>query len=260
MFDLNNESEQKTGGGGCIPDRSIVKVRLSIRKPDNGSTSAIHPLVRTFKPGKNSGVPLVGFDCVFEVISQGEYNGNKFYDYIFLPVNMQVQGIDKGQAGTCKGGGAKMRAIVEAARGIHPADGSPEAMQAKTGVGPDHFQGMEFPAMVSVKKPQPGDQYINNSLFKVITLEDEQDYKTVMAGGQIITDKPLPEIPAANGQGAAQAGGYQQPPSYQAPSAQSGQTYQQPHQAQGAPHSQQYQTPPQGCNGPGQPPQWMPNK
>ena len=234
MFSFNNESEQKTVGGGAIPAKSMVKVKFTIRQPEQGKGSQVGPLVTTFTTG------LMGLDCEFEVVS-GQFEGSKIWENFFLPPAMQnpTLKLTKGQEGICQGCGAKMRAILEAARGIHPADGSPGSVQARGINGFEDFQGMEFGIMVGIDKPKAGDKYINNNIMRVITC-DKEEYPNLMQGGDIITDMPLPEIPGgtaqANTKGATQAG-YSPPANNQAQTNTQGTTqtgYTPPTQNQGA--------------------------
>lgn len=68
------------------------------------------------------------------------------------------------------------------------------------------LHSLEFPVKVGVDTPKPGDQYLNNNIMKVLTPGDEH-YTTVMGGGEVISDKPLPEIPPAPQSSAPPAGG-----------------------------------------------------
>lgn len=204
MLNLNNEAEQKTGGGGCIPDKSIVKVRLEIRTPSQVKYSPLHPLVQQYNPGPGKRVGLVGLNCCLEVIA-GQYAGSKIFENIWLPAHIQAPGIDDGQRGSCIDSGAMLRSIFESARGIHPEDPSP----AKDNLAIDVFQHIEFCIMVGIKKVKAGDQFVNNKIKRIITLKDEAEYHHVMQGGEIITDIPLPVLPTGPPAGAP--GGYTPP-------------------------------------------------
>ncbi|MCP3942592.1 MAG: hypothetical protein GY710_14045 [Desulfobacteraceae bacterium] len=206
MIDFNNASAQKTGGG-TIPPKSIVKVLMTVREPGDAKRCEWHPLITVFNSG------MLGLDCEFEVIF-GTFEGNRIWENLFLSPEMQPAEMEltRGQDGICKGSFAKLRAMIEAYRGIDPNDSSPAATNARNLQDWTDFQGMIFPIMVGVDKPKKGDVYLNNNIIRVITVERE-DYKLVMGGGEFISELPLPEIPESEqktGSGAAKTG-YQAP-------------------------------------------------
>ncbi len=194
MIDLGQAGQQKEGARGPIPPKSIVKVKMEIRKPKKSDPQ--DPAVTIFKSG------LKGLDCEFVVVG-GRFEGVKIWENWFLPPSMQTITMTKGQEGMCNGSFAKARAVIEAARNLDPAD--PAANRSIQSWFDLH--GLEFPVKVDVDTPKMGDQYLNNKIAKVLTLTDDS-FKEVMAGGEVITDNPFPEIPA----GAAQ----EKPPSGEA--------------------------------------------
>ena len=193
MIDLGQAGQQKEGVRGTIPPQSIVKVRMEIRKPKNPDPQ--DPAVTVFKSG------LQGLDCEFTVVS-GQFEGVRIWENWFLPPSMQTISLTKGQEGACNGAFAKARAVIEAARNLDPAD--PAANRTIQSWFDLH--SLEFPVKVGVDTPKPGDQYLNNNIIKVLTQGDEH-YTTVMGGGEVISDKPLPEIPPAPQSSAPPAGG-----------------------------------------------------
>lgn len=201
MIDFSDAPDQKTGGG-AIPPKSVVLLRLKIREA-TGKGATDHPLIKQFRTG------LVGLDCEFEVVV-GTFEGNKIWENLFLPVAMQPadMALTRGQEGICKSSHAKIRAIVEAARGIHPQEDNGPARSINDW---HDLDGMVFPGLIGVKKVESGDEFINNTLTRVITI-DREDYKNVMNGGEFVSELPLPELPEPNqakGQPATQ--GYQSP-------------------------------------------------
>lgn len=193
MIDLGQAGQQKEGVRGTIPPQSIVKMRMEIRKPKNPDPQ--DPAVTVFKSG------LKGLDCEFTVIS-GQFEGVRIWENWFLPPSMQTISMTSGQEKMCNGSFAKARAVVEAARNLDPAD--PAANRTIQSWFDLH--SLEFPVKVGVNNPKPGDQYLNNNIIKVLTPGDEH-YTTVMGGGEVISDKPLPEIPPAPQSPAPPAGG-----------------------------------------------------
>jgi hypothetical protein len=197
-INFNDSPEQKTGGG-AIPPKSIVKMRLEIREPSGTKCHESHNLVTVFKSG------LIGFDCILEVIA-GQFNENKIYENLFFRPDFQSIEMTTGQTGICNGSDAKFRAMIEASRGIDPGDGSPASVNARMINDWSDFQGMEFPVLVGIKKQKADDQYINNNIMRIITPEHD-DYQKVMGGGEIISKLPLPATPEPTKTG----GGYQAP-------------------------------------------------
>ena len=193
MIDLGQAGQQKEGVRGTIPPQSIVKVRMEIRKPKKPDQQ--DPAVTVFKSG------LKGLDCEFTVVS-GQFEGVRIWENWFLPPSMQTISLTKGQEGACNGSFAKARAVIEAARNLDPAD--PAANRTIQSWFDLH--SLEFPVKVGVDTPKPGDLYLNNNIIKVLTPGDEH-YTTVMGGGEVISDKPLPEIPPAPQSSAPPAGG-----------------------------------------------------
>lgn len=208
MLNFNGAGEQKEfgGGNGPIPPKSIVKVRMAVREPSDKKRSSIHPML-TISSADNNNHYL---DCEFEVMT-GRFAGVKVWQ------NFIVSGSEKATAISM----AFLRAVIEASRGIDPKDASPLATQARILSDWRDFSGMEFPVMIGVKKPKVGDQYINNEIMRAIT-PDKAEYRQVMAGGEIVSDLPIPAIPEggqSTQQGAPAWGAAQQPapPTQQSP-------------------------------------------
>jgi len=188
MLDFGNEREQSTGG--CIPEDSICLFKLSIRKPEEPQNGKRDKRTKNpFVSSSESGIFYL--DCCLECVS-GTYEGRKIFEFIPLPSHAQRTRLTDGQQRWCGGGGATMRAILEAARGIDPKDKSQNAMQGRQADVND-FDGLKFPIKVGYKKIEDGDRYVNNRIKAIIT-PNRDGYADVMAGGEIITDKPIPEI------------------------------------------------------------------
>lgn len=184
-IDLGTAEKQKETAAGPIPKGSMVKVKLEIRKPKTADPQ--DPAVTVFKSG------LKGLDCEFTVVS-GQFEGVRIWENLFLPPTMQTIQLTKGQEGACRGGFAKCRAIIEAARQINPED---PAGNRNINSWFD-LHGLEIPVKIGIDKPKPGDLYINNNIAKVLTVADAE-FQNVMGGGEVITDTPIPELPKPTG-------------------------------------------------------------
>jgi len=179
-INLNEADEQKEFLGAIPPD-SKVKVRMTIRAPEAAGSD---PLLTLSKNGDSENL-----NCEFEVIG-GQFTGRKIWQ------RFTVGGVNDGHKKAAQISMRTMRAIVEAVRGISPKDASPAASQGRYITAWGDLQGTEFGVVVGVIKPQAGDRYINNEIKRILTVEDET-YQHIMAGGEIISDTPIPEIPQA---------------------------------------------------------------
>lgn len=187
MIDLNNAEEQREGTGSkaCPPD-SIVMVQLILRQPKAGSEGSMPMLVRA-----QSG--LEQLDCEF-VISGGAYAGAKWFDRLSVG-NAHTEGQKKAVDIAMR----TIRAMVEASRNINPKDASPQAAQGRVLQSWEELNGIYFPAMLDAVVSEPnskGQRFVNNKIKRVITPDRAEEYAHVWNGGEIISDKPLPEIPA----------------------------------------------------------------
>lgn len=197
MINLGDAEKQKEMARGPVPKGSLVKVRMEIRKP---KTADADPAVTVFKTG------LKGLDCEF-IVASGQFSGVKIWENWFLPPAMQTVKLNKGQEGVCNSGFSKMRAVIEAARGLDPDD--PAANRNISSWFDLH--GLEFPVKIGVKKPEPGDQFINNTIGKVLSIKDEE-FPLVMGGSEVITDEPFPDLPnAPDHQAGKTSAGWSQP-------------------------------------------------
>ena len=188
MIDLNQAEEQRegTGGGKAAPPDSIVLVQLIVRQPKSGSEGSMPMLTRA-----QSG--LEQLDCEF-VVAQGTYQGAKFWDRLSVG-NAHTEGQKKAVDIAMR----TIRAMVESSRGINPKDASPAASQQRVLQSWEELNGIYFPAMLDAvvgDANSQGKRYVNNKLKRVITPDKAEEYALVCNGGEIITDKPLPEIPA----------------------------------------------------------------
>ncbi len=176
-----NQSEEQRESLGAIPPGSMVKVRMRIRLPEGGYSGS-DPALKLSKKGD-----CEMLDCEFEVIS-GQFSTRKIWN------NFIISGTSDGHRKAGQISMRTMRAIVEAMRGISPKDQSPAACQGRVMTTWGDLQGAEFGVVVDVEKPQAGDKYVNNSIKRIITVDDEA-YQHIMAGGEVITTAPIPKIP-----------------------------------------------------------------
>ena len=162
-FDFNNAGEQKSGD--LIPDKTDVKVVMNVRPGGNGDGGWLKV--------SQSGNGML--DCELTV-TEGQYAKRKFWEYFVIGSN----GSEKGNQAV-NIARAKLRAIVESARGINPKDMTPEA-QAKRRINSiDELNGLEFACSVKIQKGQNG--YDDSNKMSYVITPDNKKYQSVMAGG-----------------------------------------------------------------------------
>ena len=186
MIDLNSAPEQQNRASGPIPAGSSVLVRLTIRKPKYDAPGM--DMVGITQSG------LFFLDAEYEVMA-GTYAGLKLWENLFLPTAHQDQHtkMTDGQVKACNIAWAKIRALVESARGIDPKDMTPQAKRKRDISSWLDLSGMEFPVIVGIKnEPSTGNNgrvYWNNSISRIIP-STAKEHHLIMNGGEIITDGP----------------------------------------------------------------------
>ena len=175
MIDLNGAAEQKEFSQGPIPPNSIVWVKMEIRK----STDKKSKLNDLLTVSENNNHYL---DCELEVLSPS-YSGSRIWERYIVSGHEKATQISM----------SIIRAMVEASRKISPKDTSPAASKARQLNDWADLQGIQFPVQVGIQKSRQGDKYINNSIKKVITLDNDK-YQESLIKGEIITDEIIPDI------------------------------------------------------------------
>ena len=84
-----------------------------------------------------------------------------------------------------------LRAILNSARGIHPADNSPQAQSARRIKGFADLDGVEFVARIDVEKDQNGD---DKNVIKAAIQPDHKEYAVLM-GQPMRTPSQAPSAP-----------------------------------------------------------------
>jgi hypothetical protein len=149
MFDFNTAEVQRDID--VIPDKTIAVVQLNIRPGDAGDDG----LLKRSKSGEAEGL-----DCAFTVV-EGPHTKRKFFAFMVL------SGISDGHAQAADITRSRLRAILESARGIKPADLSDSAKKARVADYAD-FDGIRFVARIGVE-PAKGEYKAKNVLAEAIT-------------------------------------------------------------------------------------------
>lgn len=242
MLDFNGANEQTDGGGSgpIIPSKSGVKLRITgLKQPSAQQRSNADPALIYTSNDKGESHGLV---LLFEVVA-GQFTGNTLSKWYTMQ-----GGSDKARDFAFDA----IRAILDAAKGLDFNDNSPQAQAARNmqNQGFGGFVGLEFPAEIKIKDIKPGDQYINNEIGNIIKVTDNR-YQHIMAGGDVITETPIPQLPQGN-QGGNQGGSYTPAGNNYGPPNQGGNqgnNYSQPNQGGGYQAQSQGQGNPNGGQG-----------
>lgn len=159
MYDYNDAGPQRTFE--VIPAGTIAVVEMSIRSGNAGEDGLL-------KRSKDGGCE--GLDAELTVV-EGEYAKRKIWSF------MVVSGTTDGHAQAADITKSRLRAILESARNIKPADVSEAAKKARTTTRYADFDGIRFMAKLGVE-PASGDYKAKNILAEVIT-PDRKEWHAV---------------------------------------------------------------------------------
>jgi hypothetical protein len=165
-FDFNTAKEQRSFE--VIPSGTIAVTQLTIRPGDIGEGG----LLKLSKNGEAEGL-----DCEFLVV-EGPYAGRKFWSFMVLA------GRTDGHATAADITRSRLRAILESARGIKPADVSEAAKKARVAEYAD-FNFIRFMARIGVE-PAKGDYKAKNILQEVVTPDQKDWYPIEQVADQMI--------------------------------------------------------------------------
>lgn len=186
MINLSNYTSTDTesfGGGarGPIPADSMVGVVVSVKESQFGE--AVEPYIVTAKTG------LRRLNLAFEVAC-GTYKGVKWQEGITLPAEEQNISLTAGQQKSADIGGRQLCAILDAARGLHGGDKSPEANAKRNLRTWAEFANLKCFIKVGIQDGRDGKKY--NCLKSVVGLS-HPDYATLKEKLEIIAEaKPEP--------------------------------------------------------------------
>jgi hypothetical protein len=157
-YDFNTAQEQRAFD--VIPDHTTAILQLEIR-PGNVGDGGLLTRSRTGE--------AEGLNCKLVVVG-GPHNKRTLFDW------MTVSGTTDGHATAADISRRKLRAILESARGIKPADMSEAAKKARIVEYAD-FDGIRFLARIGVE-PAKGDYRAKNFIAEVIT-PDAKDWQPI---------------------------------------------------------------------------------
>ena len=163
MMNFNDAEIQK--GFDLIPANTIAKARLVI-KPGNDPTD--HFITRS------KGGDTAYLNCEW-IILEGEYAKRKVFDKIGL------EGSDKW----VNMGKARIRAILESAKGINPKDVSETAVTARQISSFDDLNNLDVVIKIGVEHDKSGQYQDKNRVIAIIT-PDNFAYAEFMNGSNDI--------------------------------------------------------------------------
>ena len=157
--DLNQAGPQKSFD--VMPAGTVATLRLTVRPGQAGDGGWL----RHSKDGQSEAL-----DCEF-VVLDGEFAKRKFWGLFTL------SGTSEGHAEAARISHARLRAILESARGVHPDDKSEAARKAREVTSYGDFDGLVFIGKLGVEPAKNG-YPAKNTLLEAIT-PDRPDWHSV---------------------------------------------------------------------------------
>lgn len=173
MFDFNDAEGQRSGfSGDLIPEGTIALVVSSLRPGGHGSEGIL-------KNSNDGNCGMLDFEFT---IQGGDFDRRKIWN------NYIVEGgVSEGHETAKKISKSALRAMLEAARNIDPADSSDAAIKARQVSGYNDFNGLTFPVEIGVdtgklkdKMSGPnGERWPDKNVIRKIVTPDMEEYQTV---------------------------------------------------------------------------------
>ena len=175
IVDLNQAGPQKSFD--VMPAGTVATLRLTVRPGQAGDGGWL----RRSKDGQSEAL-----DCEFVVLN-GEFAKRKFWGLFTL------SGTSEGHAEAARISEARLRAILESARGVRPDDKSEAARKARQVTSYGDFDGLVFIGKLGVDPAKNG-YPAKNTLLEAIT-PDRPDWHSVeqapKAAAGATTTKPV---------------------------------------------------------------------
>ena len=171
MFDFNDAEGQRSGfSGDLIPEGTIALVVSSLRPGGQGADGILR--------GSDTGASMLDFEFT---IQGGDFDRRKIWNLYV------VDGVTEGHEKAKNISKSALRAILEAARNIDPADSSDAAIKARQVSGYNDFNGLTFPVEIGVdtgklkdKMSGPnGERWPDKNVIRKIVTPDMEEYQNV---------------------------------------------------------------------------------
>lgn len=166
-FDFNEAEPQRAGGGSLIPDNTIALVVVKIRPGGNGPGG--------YLKASSTGAEMLDLEFT---VDGGEFDRRKLWS------NYVTSGVTEGHERAANITRSRLRAMLESARGVMPADTSPEAIAARRANGWGDFDGIVFCAKIGIEQgalkdkmagPQ-SERWDDKNVIKAVITPDEPHY------------------------------------------------------------------------------------
>lgn len=178
MFDLN-QADKQVIPESHIPDNTIVPVHATLRPGGAGDGGWLK---------RNRDGTCLMMDFEFTVI-EGKYARRKFWTLL------TVEGETEGQCKAADISRSRLRAMLESARGINPADEGEQAVAARRVGSLADFDGLRFWAVVGFEKGTNG--YKDKNVLKAIVTPDRKDWTQLEQIGRLGSPGPAPSVAKA---------------------------------------------------------------
>jgi hypothetical protein len=166
-MDFNSAPEQRTMD--LVPDGTVVTVQMTVRPGSSGDGGWL-------KRSKNGDSEAL--DAEFTIVD-GQYAKRKFWTLF------TVQGTTEGHSKAAEISGAKIRAILESARGVRPDDTSPEAAAKRRIATWGELDGLRFMTKVGVEKGRDG--YKDKNIIGDVVTPDRKGWAKVEQAPAAVT-------------------------------------------------------------------------
>jgi hypothetical protein len=178
MLDFNDADAQRSD---LLPDGIFCPLKLTIRS--GGDTKPGFEYDGTlFKNSLRPGSDVVMLDCELSVLPPSPHAGRKFWQL------MTIAGGRVGEDGTSIGWNitkAQIRAMIDSALGIDPADMSDAAKAKRSLKGFRDLDGLEFIAKIGIDRGGPapdGGTYKDKNVIAHVVEPNEPQWAQVRAG------------------------------------------------------------------------------
>ena len=153
-----NDAEAQHSGGSLIPDKTIAPVHMTVRPGGHGPEGWL-------KRSKNGDALML--DCEFTV-TEGPYAKRKFWSLF------TVEGETNGQKKACDISRSRIRAMLESARGIDPADASEDAINGRRVSSWSDLDSLRFVAVIGVEEGKNG--YKDKNVLTAVVTPDRKEW------------------------------------------------------------------------------------
>jgi len=186
-----SDAEEQTSGD-VIPHKTLAKVHMKIRP--GGYDDPAKGWIGGYATRSDT-TGAIYLDVEYTVMG-GKYNKRKVWSLVGLHSPKGPKWEQMGRS--------FIRAALESARGIKPADTSETALKARQISGFEDLDGIEFVAQIDVEKAEAGSEYGDKNKINTVIPVTHKDYAALMSGTAPV-EAAQPSAPAASNSGSVPA-------------------------------------------------------